>query len=367
MKFDIKSPQYFSVSRRPAVFNRMLSMVVCLMIGLLVCQHATADEIVRRSAKSGVKGKIQKITPAEIVLKPRSGADIKIPVNDIIRIRFDGEPPSLNLARTSELNGALERALEGFTKAKAAVKNNKNLAAEVDFLIARTNARLATGSTEKMQTAVQQLTDFVTKQKTNIRFYEAINLLSALHLQSGELAKAREVASPLKNAPVKSLKMTAQIIEGRALLAEQKPAEAAAAFQAANAMAGNDPAEKAKALECLLGTAMCQQVQKQFEPAIATLDQVLDKIDVKDTVVQAEAYLRRGDVYRAQGKTKEAVYEYLHVDLLFSAHKALHAEALFNLAQLWSVNGHADRAAEARATLTSDYGASSWAKKLAGG
>lgn len=345
----------------------MVFMAICGMSTLLACRMATADEVTRRSTKASVKGEILKSTTAEIVVKPRSGSNVRIPVDDVVRIRFDGEPASLNLARTSELNGSLDRALAGFNKVKDSVKADKNLAAEVDFLIARTTARMATGSKEKMEAAVQLLTDFTAKQRTNIRFFEAVTLLSSLHMQSGDLAKAREVVAPLNNAPLKSLKMTAQIIEGRALLAEQKPAEAAAAFQAANAMAGADPAEKAKALECLLGTAICQQQQKQFGPAIATLDQVLEKTDITNTVVQAEAYLRRGDVYRAQGKNKEAIYEYLHVDLLFSAHKALHAESLFNLAQLWSTNGHADRAAEAKAALMSDYSASAWAKKLAGG
>ena len=226
---------------------------------------------------------------------------------------------------------------------------------------------MATASAEKSEKAVELLTAFTTNNTTNIRFYEAVSLLSSLYLQNGDIAKARETVAALNDAPVKSLKMTAKIIEGRALLAEQKPAAAAKAFQTAAEMAGNEPSEKAKGLEGLLGTAICQQRQQQFDEAIKTLDQILEKTSITDTAVQAEAYLRRGDVYRSQDKNKEAIYEYLHVDLLFSAHKALHAEALFNLAQLWSLDGHADRAAEAKAVLASEYGASAWAKKIAGG
>ena len=349
------------------VIMRRLFVAACITAAFIAGRFASADEVTRRSTKKSVKGKIEKITAAQIVIKARTGGNVTIPVDDVVRVRFDGEPASLNLARTSELNGALDRALDGFTKAKEANKDDKKLATELDFLIARTYSRMASASAEKSDKAVELLTAFTKTHTNNIRFYEATSLLSSIYLQKGDIAKARETVAPLNSAPVKSLKMTAQIIEGRALLAEQNPAEAAKAFQAAAAMAGNEPSEKAKGLEGLLGSAICQQRQQQFDQAIATLDQVLEKTSIADTAVQAEAYLRRGDVYRSQDKNKEAIFEYLHVDLLFSAHKNLHAEALFNLAQLWSLNGHADRAAEAKAALTSQYGASAWAKKIAGG
>lgn len=243
------------------VIMRRLFVAACITAAFIAGRFANADEVSRRSTKNTVKGKIEKITAAQIVIKARTGGNVTIPVDDVVRVRFDDEPASLNLARTSELNGSLDRALDGFNKAKAANKGDKKLATELDFLIARTYSRMASASAEKSDKAVELLTAFTKTHTNNIRFYEATSLLSSIYLQKGDIAKARETVAPLNSAPVKSLKMTAQIIEGRALLAEQNPAEAAKAFQTAAAMAGNEPSEKAKGLEGLLGSAICQQRQ----------------------------------------------------------------------------------------------------------
>ena len=78
------------------------------------------------------------------------------------------------------------------------------------------------------------------------------------------------------------------------------------------------------------------------------------------------AYVRQGDCLQAQNKTKEAILAYLHVPVLFSKEKALHAESLFRLSQLWGSVQKPERAADARAELERLYPDSEWAKKLAG-
>lgn len=86
-----------------------------------------------------------------------------------------------------------------------------------------------------------------------------------------------------------------------------------------------------------------------------------------DTALQAETYLRLGDCQRLQGKSKDALLAYLHIDVLFPMEKSQHAEALFQLSKLWATVGQPSRADEARVKLESDYPNSSWTKQLASG
>jgi hypothetical protein len=80
--------------------------------------------------------------------------------------------------------------------------------------------------------------------------------------------------------------------------------------------------------------------------------------------LQAEAYVALGDAYRATQKPKDALFAYLHVELLFVKHRELHARALYNLSQLWSELGQPERSAAAQSTLRTEHPNSPWAKKV---
>jgi hypothetical protein len=94
------------------------------------------------------------------------------------------------------------------------------------------------------------------------------------------------------------------------------------------------------------------------------LEEVIAKAPADDVKVNAEAFLRQGDCLREQGADKDALLAYLHVDVLFSSEKAMHAEALYRLATLWDKVGSKVRADEAREKLKSDYENSEWARQL---
>ncbi len=91
---------------------------------------------------------------------------------------------------------------------------------------------------------------------------------------------------------------------------------------------------------------------------------MLAKCQADDSRLQAEAYLRQGDCYRAQNKEQDAVLAYLHVDVLFSAEKSQHAEALFQLTKLFTKLAQPARASEHREKLEGEYPTSDWAKQI---
>jgi hypothetical protein len=188
-------------------------------------------------------------------------------------------------------------------------------------------------------------------------------------MQKPDPASAKAVFAELGQAPWNDMKMLAQIYEGRLLLQDNNVDGALAAFNAvaSGTAADASPAELARKREAMLGQASCLVKKQQFAQAAQVLDEVIQQTPPDDTRLQAEAFLRQGDALQAQGKAKEAVLAYLHVDVLFAAEKELHAEALYHLARLWGTVDHPERAAEARAKLESSYAGSPWTKKLAGG
>jgi TolA-binding protein len=104
-------------------------------------------------------------------------------------------------------------------------------------------------------------------------------------------------------------------------------------------------------------------VAKKPADAIKMVEDVLRDADPENATVMARAYNVIGEAYQQNGRNKEAILAYLHVDLLYPSVADAHAEALAHLAELWEKEHKAERAAEARRTLEERYGESPWAKK----
>ena len=72
-----------------------------------------------------------------------------------------------------------------------------------------------------------------------------------------------------------------------------------------------------------------------------------------------------GGIYRAAGgKDQDALISFLTVDLVYNTVPDSHAEALYNLGELWERGSQPERAREARQSLKTSYPVSPWAKKL---
>jgi tetratricopeptide (TPR) repeat protein len=140
--------------------------------------------------------------------------------------------------------------------------------------------------------------------------------------------------------------------------------EALSAYDSVIAVASDDPAVQAKRREAFLGKAVVLEKQQQHEKAARLLETLIDELPPDSARLQAETYLRLGGILERQGKSKEAVLAYLHVDVLFAGEKPLHAESLYQLSRLWASLGYVDRAADASSRLKQDYPDSPWAKKI---
>lgn len=345
--------------------RRYVSLAFTFALATLVGGPSFAlDEVVRQSVKESARGTIKSLSKTEIVVEA-AGRTTTVPVTDVATVRWDGEPPQLGLTRSRETNGDLDFALKSYRELLAQVPaEQKNLKADLEFLIARTLARQAVADPAKKDAAAKALDAFTAARPDSFRYYDAVQWLGRVHAAAGDFDAAKRAYARVAEAPLPELKMAAQNALARIKLQQDDLPGAIADFDAVLAQSGDSAAAKSQRASAQLGKAVVLQRQGEHDEALKTLDAVIADASPDDAVVQAEAFLQKGNSLEAQGKDKEALLAFLHVDVLFPAETGPHAEALFHLAKLWATVGKAERSAEARRKLTDQYPASEWTKKL---
>ena len=144
---------------------------------------------------------------------------------------------------------------------------------------------------------------------------------------------------------------------------DDKLSEARRRFEAVTQAQTSDPDGELQKTLAVVGRAACDAQLGGAAAAISELEQIIARNNPEQEELFARSYNALGDCYRAENKPQEAALAYLHVDLLFYRDTRAHAEALYQLADLWDRLGKPDRATEARSTLKSRYAGSIWARR----
>lgn len=348
---------------------RIASFFTCCLLAVFCVTDARAlDTITVAGEDKAVAGEIVAVSKTEITIKAGlKKEERKVAANAVLEIRFDKQPAQLTLARNDEAAGRYTAALAKYT---AALDDDLSqfLKAELEFLIARTTAQMAMSDTTKLAEAVKLLTGFLSSNANSFRYYPALSQLGDIYLAQSNFAEAQATFSKLQQAPWTDYKMAAGTSQARLLLKQNKVGEARAAFETVTAMQAKTTAEKTQRYAAVLGKAICLQREGQHEQAVKDLAEISSQAPAGETRLLAEAYVRQGDSFRQiEGRTKDAILAYLHVDVLFPKETALHAESLFWLSKLWTVVGHPDRASTSAAKLESTYPNSKWTSKLTAG
>lgn len=351
------------------------SFLVRSMIAVTAVSWAAScpaiDIIHRKSTEKTVGGEITKNTRDSVTVMQQVGMkEETVPASDISYIEWDGEPGPLKLARGSESTGTFDEAVKQYQEAVKAVTSAKEgLKADTQFGLARTTTKRAMRSGDDLAPAAALVKNFVNANRDNYRFFDAQLLLGDLGLATQDFNAAELAYQSVAGAPWPDYQMAGKIGVARATFGRGDVVKAQTMFNEIAALPTKTPAEESRKLEALLGQALCLQEKKEFPASQKIIDQVIETATPADSRVQAEAYLRQGDVMQAEGKNpKAAIIAYLHVDVIpeFAAERDLHAEALYQLARLWPTAGEAERGADAASRLKTQYPTSNWTKRLTG-
>jgi tetratricopeptide (TPR) repeat protein len=337
-----------------------------LLVGLLsACSsRAFADEIILISGSSvkapggRFRGTIQTESPSEIEIQV-GGSNQSVPIDQIASVKYDGQPASLGLAESRESNGSLTEAVELYNKSATEASDKPFVVEKAQIGRARVLAELGMTDPKMLGDAIRTLSNFISSHPKSRHALSAHELLAELQLYKADFTGASKTASDLAKLPSAGSRGT--ILQARIDVKQKKYNEALAAADTVVSSSGKNSASKRDALlvkaEALAGLG-------KYPEAEAAAREVMKGAGAEDAQVQAAAYNTMGDCLIAAGKKNEALYAYLHTDLVFFKNKDEHAKALARLVKLFRELKRDDRAQECLERLKQDYPQSAWLASL---
>lgn len=314
---------------------------------------------VKGASGGAVRGTVVAEAPAEVTVRV-GNADQKVPAAEIASIRYDGRPPSLDQAVAREEAGALAEAADLYKKAAADASTKPFIARDALFGQARVSADLALNDPSRTDAAIALLEGFLKAHGDGRQVLPALEALAQLQLQKGADAPLRQTLDRIAKIPGAGDR--AGVL--RARLATRRGDHASAVAEL-DALVARAPEGSIRRRDALLAKAESLVAQKKVPEAEALLRGVIAAAPPEDAATQAAAYNTLGDALRAAGRTRDALYAYLHTDLLYAQARDQHPRALARIVQLWRDLKRDDRADEVFERLKSEYPRSPYVAEVA--
>jgi len=345
-------------------------VVAALLLAALTGAVGAAEpDRVRLADKTEILGEIVAMSPADVEIRDaRTAEPARVTIDRIAAVEFGGEPEGLrtarNLLRRQDAAGALDEV--GAIAQVELDGASDNVLADVAFIKAAASARLATTSGTGLDSAARGLRDFLARHARSHHALPAQEMLGTLLVRAGRFDEAAAAFAALEQGPP-ALKVRAALAKAGALVAQKKYPEAEREYAAAAALpiAPDDRAAARQQREARAGRARCLSRQGKAADAIDVVHGLLREADPDDRELLGRAYAALGDAYRAADRDQDALIAFLTVDLVYNTAPESHAEALFNLVQLWQKVQNPERSRAARQALESAYPDSRWTKALA--
>jgi tetratricopeptide (TPR) repeat protein len=338
---------------------------IALVVAAWLAMFATANAMdTLKADKTSLSGEVTAMTSREVTVKTRKG-DVVTPVNQITAILYEGEPSTLNHARTAIANGRYEDALAALEKIDQSRVQRPQVLQDIEFYKALCAARMALRGDGAIREAGSQMAKFVGAAENNYHWLQANELVGDLLVANGQYAAAASYYATVGKAPWPDYQMRASVAIGRALLADGNVDEALKTFDRviATRVEDSDAPGKTQQMLAMLGKARCLAAKNDQEAAIKLIQEVIAQANPENVALQAQAYNALGSALRKANKPQDALLAFLHVDVLYFASAEAHAEALANLAELWNEVHKPDRAIQARETLKTRYKNTRWAAR----
>jgi tetratricopeptide (TPR) repeat protein len=309
-----------------------------------------------------VSGKIAEMTRNGVVMEVR-GVKTNYDSNIIQRIVFEGEPAQFTRAKEDVVNEQWDQALESLKKVDFKSIVRDDVRKDFNFYVGFVQSKLALVGQGDPQAAEARLFNFVKETPQSFHFYDSSDALGSLAAAAGGHDRAVRYFAALAASPYPADKIRAQFAIGNSQLALGNAGEALTAFKEASAINADDATAKRFQKFAAIGMLRCETAEKKFDSAIEKLRKLVSESDATDGELFARLYNALGEAHLQAGQQEEAALAYLHTDLLFTNDSETHAEALYNLVQLFA-KLDPPRVADAKERLKSMYSNSAWAKKI---
>ena len=331
-----------------------------LTVGLADVVTLTADATTKGAAGGLVRGTVTSESPTKVEVKLGSTVTA-IPTSEVVSITYDGHPASLDQALTKESANALGDAAELYKKAAAEASGKPFIAEDATFGQARMLAELAANDAGKVAEATSVLEAFARTYKNGRHIGPALESLARLQIARENYAGVEQTIAQLSQLPKwddRSAILRIKILTRKGQLDQ--------AISELDKVIAASPDGSVKKRDAQLGKAETLVTQKKFTEAEATVRAVIKESAPEDAATQSAAHNTLGDCLHAAGRNREALYAFLHTDLLFSKEKDEHARALAQISKIWRELNRPDRADETLERLKQEYPRSPYTSSAAG-
>lgn len=350
------------MTRRIMIVAGAMLLAASALVGTARAQ--TSDRVIGSGLNAA--GTVVATTPADVDVEDRDGDVKKYSIDKIREVQFAGEPPELRSARGMLLRGRAADAIQELGKVeKADIENAQPLVvAELQFVKAAAGARVAIDSNERTPEAITAVEAFLAKHPTSFHTYDMQELRGDLLTRAGKFKEAEAAYASIAKGPP-SFQVRAAMAKARLFSSQKKYAEAIKEYDNALKISAEDGAGAAQKQAALLDKARLLALAGKPEDALSLVQKTIKQADPEAKELLARAYAALGAIYQSMGgKDQDALISYLTVDLVYNTVPEFHAEALYNLAQLWEKGKRPERARQARENLGQVYPSSQWTKKL---
>jgi len=336
--------------------------LVAALLALGWCGTARGDDVTLISGTSfkqaiggRVRGQVEKESPSEVVVK-LGATTTSVPTDQVQSIRYDGQSANFQLAEARESSGQLSESADLFKKAAAEsagkpFAQQSALAREAEVL-----TELAMVEPDRLKEARDKLTKFLQTYPASRHLAVARACQVRLQLHAGDFAGALATVAELAKLPRGDER--AAVLRTKILAKQGKHNEAIAQL---DKLIASYPKGTERQRAAMLAKAESLAGNKQFKEAETLVREVIQGSPPEDAAAQAPAYNTLGDCLRAANRPKDALFAYLHTDLLYSKDKEEHPRALHQIVELYRLLKQDGRADEFAQRLKQEYPRSPWA------
>ncbi len=336
-----------------------------LSIGVAVATAASAPaaDQVRLASGGSKSGEITGATRDGVAIDTVDGTE-EVQVGNIRFVIFEDEPTQLTQARINFGNGGYETAAEKLSGLDETKLGSKLVRQEAAFYKAEAAARLAIGGAGDPQAAIGQLTAFIREHGDSFHYYGVVETLGDLRVSLKDFDQAEHAYSQLAKAAGIALKARAALLVGRMLQVQGKHEEALKRFDGLISAKLKDPGVVEAQRLAKLAKAESLAATGDLEGGLTVARDAIRAADERDVAAMAAGYNALGRCYEAARQSQDALFAFLHTDLLFNSDPATHAEALNHLGTLWKMAGKPEAARDALTRLQRQYAASPQARGM---
>lgn len=313
-----------------------------------------------------LEGTVVDQSPNGLAIETRDGIR-KVSVETIRDVRFAGEPEGLRDARELLARRDGTAALEELSRIEPDELSGgpDAIAAEVAFVRAAAAGRRAVSTGDDVAAGQREVAAFLSAHPRSVHLYDMQVLLGDLLAAQGRTDEAAAAYATLDRGPP-AIAVRAATLRADLLLRRSAVEDALRLYESASRLAAaiEGPMGRRAGRRAELGRARCLTRQGKAGDAEAVVERLLAEADGDDHALGL-AFTVLGEAQRRlPGRERDALISFLTVDLVHPDGPEEHAEALFNLVELWQQTNFPERSREARRSLETTYPDSPWTRRL---